>query len=117
LSVTGLEYCYRASAPAYINMFRAFASRETSSASPSQESVLVLDVTDRTDQACRYYPITPTALDDAVLYVIVDFTWAQPSNNSNFISLGRVTFHLIPNNTPVAAPLEADGTLNPAPLP
>jgi len=117
LSVSGLEYCYRASPPAYISMFRAFASRETSSAWPSQESLLVLDDTDRTDQACRYYPITPTALDDAVLIVQVNFTWAQPSNSSNFISLGRVTFHLIPTNTPVAAPMEAEGTLDPAPLP
>ena len=78
---------------------------------------LLLDTIDRTDQACRYYPITPTALVDVVRYVIVDFTWAQPSNNSNFISLGRVTFHLIPNNTPVAAPLEAEGPLDLAPLP
>jgi hypothetical protein len=104
MSVTGLEYCYRASPPAYISMFRAFASRETTSASASEENLLVLDDTDRTDQACRYYPITPVTLDDVVLIVQVNFTWAQPPGSFTYISLGRVTFHLTPTNTPVAAP-------------
>ena len=104
LSVTGVEYCYRASPPAYVSGISVFASRETSSAAPSDFGLLLLDTTDRTDQACRYYNVTPTTLDDVVLFVIVDLSWRQPPNTSTYVGLGRVTFHLVPTNTPVAAP-------------
>ena len=104
LSLTGMEYCYRASPPAYIDLINVSSFSETSSGAYSSSSTLVLDDTNRTDEACHYYSITPTALDDnTVLSIYVNIHWG-PSSAGTYVGLARVTLFLQPTDNPVVAP-------------
>jgi len=105
LSVTGVEYCYTASPNAFVNYVTTWFDNETSGASASPSINIVFDDTDRTDAACRYYNITPRAVDDnTVLGVFVGITWG-PSGAGAQLRLGRVTFYFQPTDTLVVAPM------------
>lgn len=113
LSVTGMEFCYTASPNAYINTLTAWLGTETSNASATWLTI-ASDSTDRTDAACRYYAITPRALDkNSILSLWVDGRWGASGANVQ-LYLGRVTFFLLPTSTAVPALQQGIETLNEA---
>jgi len=103
LNFIGVEYCYTADANAFIDAFRTFYNTETAGASAAF-STIVDDTTVRTDAACRYYSITPKALDDnSFLSVWVFGKWGGAGAGQQ-LKLGRVTLYFQPTNTLVSAP-------------
>lgn len=104
LNVTGMEYCYTANANAYISNIQSYHNNETSGAEATSYTYLVQDFTVRTDAACRYYSITPQALDDnSILSVYLGLSWG-PAGAGTQIKLGRVTFFFQPTTAAVPAP-------------
>jgi hypothetical protein len=114
LNVTGMEYCYTASANASVSQVVAYHNVQTSNAGATFTAV-VNDATPRTDAACRYYSFTPMAVDDnTILSIFVNGAWG-PSGANQQLRLGRVTFYFQPTDTLVVAPMGLEMNAEDAP--
>lgn len=100
LSLDGVEVCYDAAAAHHIdeiNYFQVFNSNGT----PTFDK-MVLDTTDRSDEACRFYDaeVSDPVLDGETAPVLeVKTVWTA---TTALLKLGRVTFMLEPTNTNTA---------------
>lgn len=114
LNVIGMEYCYTANANAYIDRVFAFYTNQTANAG-GVFTALVSDETNRTDAACRYYSITPKAIDDNTILSMYLFAAWGPAGAGAELRLGHVTFFFQPTAAAVPAPkgLETFGEESP----
>lgn len=106
LTLTGVEFCYAASASATLSYVEI--NTYTHSTGPGSRDQRFSDSTVRTDIACRLYtlatPVVLTAEMGVNFYVSVNWTVAS----ANF-ALGRTTFVFVPTAT-IAAPPSAPQT-------
>ena len=107
LMLTGVEFCYQASASATLNYVEINTYRH--STGTNGRTIQFSDSTTRTDGACRLYtlatPAVLTAEDGVNFYIAVNWVTA-----STPFDVGRTTFILKPTTT-TAAPPAALGTL------
>jgi len=100
LSLSGFEYCYDATIDtAFIDEVKLYIYDQVAGAVDTPSYVLpVLDLTDRTDAACRNYTFTPVALTGEKI-VFIQVIPNMNAASSFEVRLGRATFVLQPTAT------------------
>lgn len=101
LSLTGVEFCYDASADAVLSTVEI--NTYTHSVDTGFRTLQFNDGTDRTDAACRLYTLaTPVTLTTEMgVNLFVEVNWAVASAA---FDVGRATFIFAPTETIAAAP-------------
>ncbi len=111
LAVTGATLCYSASANAKISAVSIYQNRYSNSGIGAA-NLVATDPTDRTDAACRTYPLTTpvtlSSLDDIGLAIQVVYSGAAT------LFLGQSGVTLAPTSAAAAAPATASGRSTPA---
>lgn len=92
LQVAGIEFCYDAGTTHAVDQIRY--ERTVNSNGSTVTTSQILDATDRTDEACRYYGVSNGDVGgDVTVAAVVESTW---TDTGAVLRLGRVTFMLEP---------------------